>query len=68
MIRSRMERGKYFPIFRDIDFFKLYIYIGLISDWIMLMGMEFYLLVDCNGVWLKIGAGWVRFESSANGN
>lgn len=46
MIRSRMERGKYFPIFRDIDFFKLFI--GLISDWIMLMGMEFYLLVDCN--------------------
>ena len=32
MIRSRMERGKYFPIFRDIDFFKLYIYIDFRLD------------------------------------
>lgn len=62
MIRSRMERGKYFPIFRDIDFFKLYIYIGLISDWIMLMGMEFYLLVDCNMIknWRWLSKIWVE--------
>lgn len=30
MIRSRMERWKFFPIFRDIDF--LNFYIGLVSD------------------------------------